>query len=137
MKLSLASKYAILTLIRLAARGGGPATVRELATESPVPEPYLAKLVPALVRGGILASARGRGGGITLARPAEEISLAEIIRVTEGEASFRECPFMVDPCPGNPDCPLAQVWDPLRDEVADFFERTTIGSLAARLRGQS
>ncbi|HNR24757.1 MAG TPA: Rrf2 family transcriptional regulator [Candidatus Bipolaricaulis anaerobius] len=137
MRLSLASKYAILTLIRLAARGGGPATVRELAADGPVPEPYLAKLVPPLVRAGILASARGRGGGIALARPAEEISLAEIIRVTEGEASFRECPFEVDPCPGNPDCPLAQVWDPVRDEVVDFFERTTIGSLAARMRGQS
>ncbi len=137
MKFSLSSKYAILALVRLAASGGGPVTVRDLATGGPVPEPYLAKLVPALVRAGLLGSARGRGGGISLARPPEEISLAEIIRTTDGEAVFQECPFDVDPCPGNPACPLSPVWDPLRDELGSFLERTTIASLATRVTGKA
>lgn len=134
MKFSLSSKYAILTLIRLAAAGGGPATVHELAAGGPVPAPYLAKLVPALVRAGVVLSTRGRGGGIALARPAEDISLAEIIRTTDGNSAFQECPFDVDPCPGKSDCPLSSVWDPLRDELVGFLERTTIASLAARVK---
>ncbi|HAZ27003.1 TPA: hypothetical protein DCY67_00040 [Candidatus Acetothermia bacterium] len=137
MKFAVSSKYAILTLVRLAVAGGGPVTVRELAAGGAVPEPYLAKLVPELVRAGLLNSARGRGGGIALARPAEEISLAQIIRVTGGEAALRECPFDADPCPGgNPACPLGSVWDPLRDELVGFLEQTTVASLAARWRGK-
>mgnify|MGYP000493728100 CR=1 FL=1 len=136
MKFALSSKYAIRTLLQLAAAGGGPVTVRDLAADAFIPEPYLAKLVPLLVRAGVVGSIRGRGGGITLARPPGEISLAEIIRITEGEAIFQECPFEVDPCPGKPDCPLASVWDPLRDELVGFLERTTVASLAGRVRGR-
>lgn len=135
MRFSQSSKYAILTLVRLAAVGGGPVTVRELAADGVVPEPYLAKLVPSLVRAEILSSARGRGGGISLARPAADITLAEIIRSTEGNAALRECPFEPDPCPGRPDCPLAPIWDPLREKVVSFLEETTLAALAARVRG--
>lgn len=137
MRFSQSSKYAILTLVRLAAAGGGPVTVRDLAMDGPVPEPYLAKLVPPLVRAELLSSTRGRGGGISLARPAVDITLADIIRVTEGTAALQECPFDPDPCPGRPDCPLSQVWDPLRDKVVSFLEQTTLASLAARVRGEA
>ncbi|QAA76491.1 MAG: hypothetical protein BIP78_0725 [Candidatus Bipolaricaulis sibiricus] len=137
MRFSLSSKYAILTLVRLAAAGGGPVTVRDLAADGSIPEPYLAKLVPPLVRAEILSSTRGRGGGIALARPADTISLAEIIRVTEGNAALQECPFDPDPCPGKADCPLSSVWDPLRERVVRFLEQTTLDSLAARVKASA
>ncbi len=136
MRFSQSSKYAILTLVRLAAAGGGPVTVRDLAADGSIPEPYLAKLVPPLVRAELLSSTRGRGGGISLARPAEEVSLADIIRVTEGNAALQECPFEPDPCPGKPDCPLSPVWDPLRERMVQFLEQTTLASLAARVKGR-
>lgn len=137
MKFSQSSKYAILTLVRLAAAGGGPVTVRDLAADGSIPEPYLAKLVPPLVRAELLFSTRGRGGGISLARPAEEVSLADIIRVTEGNAALQECPFEPDPCPGKPDCPLSSVWDPFREKVVRFLEQTTLAALAARVNKRS
>ncbi len=137
MRFSLSSKYAILTLVRLAAAGGGPLPVRELASDGAIPEPYLAKLVPPLVRAELLTSARGRGGGISLARPADAISLAEIIYVTEGRVAFQECPFDPDPCPGKPDCPLSPVWDPLREKLVQFLEETTLDALAARVKGSA
>jgi len=134
VRFSLSTKYAILALVRLAAAGGGPVPVRELAGDGAVPEPYLAKLVPHLVRAELLSSARGRGGGVSLARPAEEITLADIVRVTEGNAALRECPFDPDPCPGDPRCPLSGVWDPLRENLVQFLEKTTVAALAARVR---
>jgi Rrf2 family protein len=137
VRFSQSSKYAILALVRLAAAGGGPVTVRELAADGPVPEPYLAKLVPPLVRAEILASTRGRGGGISLARSAAGITLADIIRVTDGTAALQECPFDPDPCPGKPDCPFSEVWDPLRDKVVAFLEQTTLASLAAQVSKRS
>lgn len=137
MRFSQSSKYAILTLVRLTAAGGGPVTVRDLAADGSIPEPYLAKLVPPLVRAELLASSRGRGGGISLARPAAEITLADIIRVTEGNAALQECPFEPDPCPGKPDCPLAPVWDPLREKLVSFLQHTTLASLAEQLNKSS
>lgn len=137
MRFSQSSKYAILTLVRLAAAGGGPITVRDLATDGPAPEPYLAKLVPPLVRAEILSSTRGRGGGISLARPAADITLADVIRVMDGNAALQECPFDPDPCPGKPDCPLSPVWDPLRERMVQFLEQTTLASLAARVSKRS
>ncbi len=137
MRFSQSSKYAILTLVRLAAAGGGPVTVRDLAADGAAPEPYLAKLVPPLVRAEILSSTRGRGGGISLARPASDITLADVIRVMDGNAALQECPFDPDPCPGRPDCPLSPVWDPLRERMVQFLEQTTLASLAARVSKRS
>ncbi len=134
MRFSQSAKYAILTLLRLAVAEGGPLTVRELATDGAIPAAYLAKLVPQLVRAGLLNSARGRGGGIALARPPEAITLAEILRVTDGPAFVQDCPFDSEPCPGKPDCPLAPVWDPLREKIVSFLEKTTLAALAARVR---
>lgn len=137
MRFSQSSKYAILTMVRLAAAGGGPVTVRQLAAEASIPEPYLAKLVPPLVRAELLASSRGRGGGISLARPAADVTLADIVRVTEGSAAFQECPFEPDPCAGRPDCPLSPVWDPLRNKLVSFLEQTTVASLADQVNKRS
>lgn len=136
MRFSRSAKYAILTLLRLAANGGGPLTVAELATDGQVPRAYLAKLVPQLVRAGLLASSRGRGGGVSLARPPEEIALAEVIQATDGPAFLQDCPFDPDPCPGKPHCPLAPLWDPLREKILAFLEETTLASLAARVRDE-
>lgn len=134
MRFSQSAKYAILTLLRLAANGGGPLTVAELAADGSLPKPYLAKLVPQLVRAGLLASARGRGGGVSLARPPEAITLAEILRVTDGPAFVQDCPFDPDPCLGKPECPLAPAWDPLREKILAFLNETTLAALAARVR---
>ncbi len=133
MRFSQSSKYAVLAMVRLAAATDGPRTVHQLAAEVPVPEPYLAKLAPLLVRAGLATAARGRGGGLVLARPADQISLADIIRTIDGQAALQDCLFLPNPCAGRPDCPLAGVWDPVREELTRFLESTTIAAVAARL----
>ncbi|HDI11279.1 MAG TPA: Rrf2 family transcriptional regulator [Candidatus Acetothermia bacterium] len=123
-------KYAVIGLAQLALRGGGPSPVRELARGAGIPYPFLAKLVPPLVRAGILISARGRGGGVRFGRPPERISLADIVRALEGEEYLWDCPFALDPCPGKRECPLAPLWDPVREELVRFLERTTLADIA-------
>jgi len=133
MRFSLTGKYAIQALVRLAQLGGGPVSVHELAAQERVPQPYLAKLVPLLVRAGILDSVRGRGGGISFATPPESVTLAQILRVTDGPDFLGECPLSLNLCSGNPLCPLADLWDPVRDKLLAFLEQTTVATLAARL----
>lgn len=132
MRLTLSTKYAILALEELARRGR-PASVQELAAAADIPQAYLGKLVPLLVRVGILATQRGRGGGVSLARPAKEVTLKEIIEAVEGPTALQDCPFEVAPCAGNPKCSLYPVWDPLRDRIVGFLAQTSLAEVVERL----
>lgn len=132
MRLSVSTKYAILALEELARRGE-PASVPEIASALDIPQAYLRKLVPLLARAGILRTQRGRGGGVSLARPAEMISLREIIETVEGPTTLQDCPFELTPCPGDPRCPLYPVWDPLRDRIVAFLSQTSLAEVVERL----
>lgn len=133
---SKTAKYAIIALVNLAAQGNGsPIQVRTLAAASGLPRPFLAKLIPPLVRARIITSTRGKGGGIAFARPPQEITLAQVIRAVEGERLFTGCPFFPEPCGGKPTCPLAPLWDRVRDEVIGFLERTSLAQVAELKEG--
>ena len=132
MLYSLTTKYAVIALVELAGREG-LTPVRDIADARKIPPYFLAKLVPPLVRAGILASMRGKTGGISFARKPREVSLADVVRVIEGDGYFRECVFEIEPCEGDPNCPLHDVWDPLRDEIARFLKDTTIEAIAEKL----
>ncbi|HEC62861.1 MAG TPA: Rrf2 family transcriptional regulator, partial [Candidatus Acetothermia bacterium] len=108
---SKAVKYTLTALIQLVTHT--PQTqLRSLAATAHVPYPFLAKLVPTLVQAGILSSSRGKGGGVRLARPPAEISLLQVIQAVDGNRILTDCPFHPRPCPGNPYCPLRELWDP-------------------------
>jgi len=132
MLYSLTTKYAVIALVDLASREG-PVPVKEIAQAKDIPPYFLAKLVPPLVRAGILSSTRGKNGGISFARDPGGVSLADVVRVIEGEDYFRECVFELDRCDGDPNCPLHDVWDPLRDEISRFLHETTVNSVADKL----
>ena len=132
MLYSLTTKYSVIALVELASHNG-QMRVKEIAEARAIPPSFLAKLVPPLVRAGILASMRGKTGGISFARSPDMVSLADVVRVIEGDGYFEECVFELDPCPGNPNCPLHDVWDPLRSEIVRFLEETTIQSVADKL----
>ena len=132
MLYSLTTKYAVIALVDLASREG-PVPVKEIAQAKDIPPYFLAKLVPPLVRAGILSSTRGKKGGIRFARDPGGVSLADVVRVIEGEDYFRECVFELDRCDGDPNCPLHDVWDPLRDEISRFLHETTVNSVADKL----
>ncbi len=132
MLYSLTTKYAVIALVELAEREAAT-PVRDIARAREIPSAFLAKLVPQLVRAGILSSTRGKNGGISFARSPSRVSLADVVRTIEGEGYFRECVFELFPCDGRPDCPLHDVWDPLRDRIRDFLEDTTIKSVADKL----
>ncbi|HHK67014.1 hypothetical protein DRJ24_06430 [Candidatus Acetothermia bacterium] len=132
MLYSLTTKYAVIALVDLASREG-PVPVKEIAQAKDIPPYFLAKLVPPLVRAGILSSTRGKNGGISFTRDPGGVSLADVVRVIEGEDYFRECVFELDRCDGDPNCPLHDVWDPLRDEISRFLHETTVNSVADKL----
>lgn len=76
--------YAVRTLLELAAAGEGPAKAEALASAQSIPHKFLEAVLGDLRRGGLVRSRRGPEGGYWLARPAAEISIADIIRTVEG-----------------------------------------------------
>ncbi len=84
MHLSARADYALRAAIELAASEGGHVTSEQLARAQQIPAKFLEAILTQLRRAGLVRSQRGPEGGFWLARPAEEISLADIIRAIDG-----------------------------------------------------
>jgi FeS assembly SUF system regulator len=92
LRMSKMTDYGIVVLARLA--GGGSAatqTARELALQTHVPLPSVSKVLKELSHHGFLVSHRGVSGGYSLARPANEITVADVVSALEGPVSLTEC----------------------------------------------
>ena len=79
------SAYAVRALAELARRGAGPIPIGEIAAARDIPAQFLESLFGQLRRGGILQSQRGVKGGYSFARPAEEVTVLEVVEMLEGE----------------------------------------------------
>ena len=103
MRLSTQADYAVRVVYELASRPSGAIVqTKEIAAAQDAPEGYLAKVVQALARAGVLRTVRGSQGGIVLARPAAEISVREVCEAIEGPTMFHRCAQRVEPCCGGP-----------------------------------
>jgi len=84
MRLSAKADYAIRAAVELAAAGEGPIKGERIASAQDIPPKFLENILLDLKQGGLIASRRGAEGGYWLARPADEVSLADVIRAVEG-----------------------------------------------------
>jgi len=76
-------EYALRAMVQLAVDSSGQATTKDIAAKAKVPSAYLAKVLQSMRRGGLIHSRRGVGGGVTLAKPANKISLLDVIDAVE------------------------------------------------------
>jgi len=92
MRLSHLADYAVVLMTAAARRSAGERlSATELSAETGVPLPTAQKLMGQLAASGLLTSARGASGGFALARPAEAISLADIVEAVEGPIALTQC----------------------------------------------
>ena len=96
MRLSNLADYAVVAMCaaaRHAARGDADTRISaaRLAQEAGLPAPTVAKLAGKLTAAGLLDSTRGAGGGLRLARPARDITLADIVEAVEGPIALTAC----------------------------------------------
>lgn len=76
-------EYALRAMVQLAVDSSGQSTTKDIAAKAKVPSAYLAKVLQSMRRGGLIHSRRGVGGGVTLTKPANKISLLDIIDAVE------------------------------------------------------
>src|SRR5688500_10534826 len=91
MRLSIFSDYALRVLMHAALRTPELTTIDEVAHSFGISRNHLSKVVHQLSCHGFISTRRGIGGGFTLARPLKEITLGEVIRLTEGDDTVIDC----------------------------------------------
>jgi Rrf2 family nitric oxide-sensitive transcriptional repressor len=135
VQLTRYSDYSLRVLIYLALDPERLVTIEEIAQSYGISKAHLMKVVHQLGLNGYVETARGRGGGLRLARRPEEITVGEVIRSTEENMALVEC---FDPessqCAIEPACGLRSV---LHEALAAFLavlDRHTLGDLVARRR---
>ena len=126
MRLSARSDYALRAVIELAAAGPGHVTADQLARAQAIPGKFLEAILTQLRRAGLVRSQRGPEGGFWLARPAAEISLADVIRAIDGPllGVRGERPENVD-YTGAAE-PLQSVWIALRANERAILEEVKL-----------
>ena len=131
MKFSKATDYGLLLLIDLAKLGVDEVTsVRRVAHSKGISERFLANIVHDLANAGIVTSRRGTRGGIRLARPSSEISLADVIEALEGPIELFDCQRMPNLCQHEDLCSLRSFWNGLREQVRGSLAGAKIGDFA-------
>lgn len=111
MRLSTKSRYSILALMDLAVHADeSPVLVREIAEREGISERYLEQLLLPLKGAGMVRATRGSGGGFSLAKAPSELSLRDVLRVTEGSTAFTECADDPDVCSRAHMCALRDAW---------------------------
>ncbi len=131
LQLTRTSDYAIRAVVHLAAQPEVALTSRsQIASAQGIPEAYLHKLLPALVRAGLLATRRGPHGGFRLARPAREVSLLAVIEAVDGPLALNVCVSGGAGCERAEHCPVHPVWRVAHRQLVALLAETTIGQLA-------
>lgn len=127
MRLTKFTDNALRVLIYSGANSDRMTTISEIAEKCEIPRNHLTKVVHAMSTNGLLETTRGKGGGIRLARPAEEITVADVVRIMEPDLKIIEC---LEPrCPLAHMCKLRDVLDEGRSAFLDALENYTIADL--------
>lgn len=107
---------------------------KEIAEERGLPKPVVAKVLTVLSQAGIVSGAPGPGGGYSLAKPPEKITLADVAECFDRKNDTVCCPFGPDYCgTGNP-CPLHHQLTSIRDRLIEFLKSNTLASFAQYAR---
>ncbi|MDB5350856.1 MAG: rrf2 family protein putative transcriptional regulator [Planctomycetota bacterium] len=128
MKISAKAEYACLAVLALARprTEDTPVRIRDIAEAHSIPERYLVQILLQLKGAGLVLSTRGALGGYRLARPADQISLGEVLWAIDGPGEPpREA---TEPAARA----LASVWRHIRDAERKVLEQTSIANLAER-----
>ena len=124
-------EYAMRALLTLAASGGGPLKADALAEAQDLPVKFLENILNELRRGGIIASQRGAEGGYRLARPAEQITLAEVMRRLDGPLAAVRGMRPEATAYEGPAAHLQEVWVAVRASLRSVLEVVTLADVAS------
>jgi FeS assembly SUF system regulator len=127
LRITKQTDYGIMLLARMASLPAGRIlSARDAADWTGLSIPMASKILKSLSRANVVKSHRGVGGGYSLARPAEDTTLASVIRALEGPISIVECGSDAGSCDQESSCPVQVNWVRVNREVEQILERVPI-----------
>ena len=130
-RLNRLTDYAVVVLAQMALRPGRLVNAAQVAQDTGVPQPTVAKVLNVLAKGGLIASQRGAAGGSSLARPAEEIDVAEIIQAMDGPIALTACvEAATDSCSVESLCPMRGNWERVNTAIRTALSNVTLAEMA-------
>jgi Rrf2 family iron-sulfur cluster assembly transcriptional regulator len=121
-------------MIDLALRDGdGPVTLAEISERQKISLSYLEQLFGKLRRGALVASTRGPGGGYRLAKPADAVSVADIIVAVDEPIDATSCGGMEN-CKDDGKCLTHDLWTALNERIFEYLRGVTLGQLVEQQR---
>ncbi len=130
VRISAKVDYALRAMAELAAAGGGPVKADGLATAQAIPPKFLENILSDLRQARLIRSQRGAEGGYWLTRPAEEITLADVVRAVDGPLATIRGEHVEDVAYTGAAAALQSVWVAVRVNLRGVFERVTLADLA-------
>lgn len=132
MRLNDTTDVALRVMIYAASLGGRRFTIDQVVAAYGVPRSTVMKVVNALTQGGLLASQRGRSGGLRLARPAQDIPVGAVVRQMETDFGLVECLRDGNTCTITACCRLIAPLDEARAAFLAVLDRYTVADIAIR-----
>jgi Rrf2 family protein len=131
MELTRKGEYAIRGIIYLAQQPPGTISlVSEIAEAVQVPQTFLAKIFQSFAKLGLINSYRGTGGGFTLGRSADTITLREIVEAVEGPIVPNRCLISSGACDRVVNCTVHPVWKDVQGKVVEILAGVSLADLA-------
>ena len=131
LRLSKKADYALMSVKHLAMRpDGASASAREIAESYDIPLELLAKVLQRLVRARVLVSVQGTRGGYRLGRPAQAISVADVIQAVDGPVTVTACSTDDHNCDQYSKCSIRDPLWKIRGRILDALTTVTVAELA-------
>ena len=132
MRLSTKGRYAVTAMLDLALHGDqGPVTLADISVNQGISLSYLEQLFAALRGKQLVRGVRGPGGGYFLAKPSDDITLADIICAVDEWVEFTRCGGHQN-CQDGQRCMTHTLWNELSEEIFDFLSGISLADLVER-----
>jgi len=131
MQITKATEYAIRVILELATREdlSQPVTIAEICEKQGIPTKYFRKLIILLINAGLVRSYRGPKGGLVLARQPAEITIYDVVKVTEGEINLNVCLINEHECERQSTCVLHKVWGQAQHAMLNILKGVNFQNL--------
>ena len=135
MMISTRGRYALRVMIDLAEHiDNGYVPMKEVAKRQEISLKYLERILPVLVKNGLVEGVQGKGGGYKLSRAPEECTVGEILRLTEGNLAPVACLGCdAQHCEKSSSCKTLSMWSKFHRLTNEYFDGITIAELANNL----
>ena len=131
LRINPQTDYAIRVILSLAKRDlNARASTAEIQQEMLIPPSLAQRIVADLARGGFILTFPGRDGGLSLARPANEVNLRQVVEHFEGKIFVSDCLIGKGECPFDNNCPVRCRWARLQATMMQELEQITFDVLA-------